>query len=426
MRTIIRTSLVAWAFLALAGMIAEPAFGQAAGRVVAEVVDSEGNPIQGAQVTVTTQALDDFEDTYKTNKKGRFTAVVIDATKIYDIRVEADGFRPHETQVKPTPGDIVRSEIVLYRPDEQGAPQGEGQGMEQASSRGLTDAQKAYNAGVEATQAGDEQMALTKFQEAADLDPELTQAHQARASLYLQQSDFAKAAEAAEMVLAQDPEDTRALEIAFDAYENLGEEEKAEEYLRRLTEIGGGNLGPRYFNAGVAALNMGDQQEARAKFEEALAEDATLVPAWAALAVVRLQLEDVEGALEAANKALELDPENDRAQRMRYQALRFLERDEEAQAAFDALSETDRAEALKLQYNEATEFFNAGETQKAMVLFGDVLAADPDHAKAHYMMGLSYVNLGENAKAKEHFNRFLELAPDDPDATTAKEMLAYL
>jgi Tfp pilus assembly protein PilF len=42
------------------------------------------------------------------------------------------------------------------------------------------------------------------------------------------------------------------------------------------------------------------------------------------------------------------------------------------------------------------------------------------------MLGLCYVNSGDNAKAKEHFSRFLELAPDDPDAGTAAEMVQYL
>lgn len=425
MRTI-RVSFAILMLVAGAMGVAEPVYAQAAGRVVADVVDSEGNPIRGAQVTVTTQSLEDFEDTYKTNKKGRFTAVVIDATRVYDIRVEAPGYRPHETQVKPTPGDIVRQSITLYKPGEKGAPQGEGAGMEQTSPRGLTDAQKAYNAGVEAIQADDQDVALGHFEEASELDPELTEAHQARASIYLETGEYQKAADAAEQILALKPEDIRAMEIAYDAYENLGQEDKAEQYLRQLTETGGGNLAPRFFNSGVAALNMGDRETARQKFEEAVQEDPTLAPAWAALSVVRLQLEDFEGALEAAQKTLELDPDNDRAERMRYQALRFLGQDEEAQAAFNALSSADQAEALKLQYNEATEFFNAGDTQKAMVLLGDILAANPDHAKAHYMMGLSYVNLGENAKAKEHLQRFVELAPDDPDATTAQEMINYL
>ena len=286
MRTICVSFAILMLFLGAMG-VAEPVHAQAAGRVVADVVDSEGNPIQGAQVTVTTQALEDFEDTYKTNKKGRFTAVVIDATRVYDIRVEAPGYRPHETQVKPTPGDVVRQTITLYKPGEKGAPQGEGAGMEMTSPRGLTDAQKAYNAGVEAVQADDHDAALGHFEEAVELDPELIQAYQALANLYLAKGEYEKAAAAAEKILAEKPEDIRAMEVAFDAYENLGQEDKAEEYLRQLTEAGGGNLGPRFFNAGVAALNMGDRETAQQKYEVALQEEPILVTAWSALSVVR-------------------------------------------------------------------------------------------------------------------------------------------
>lgn len=411
----------------LAGMMAivEPASGQAAGRLVAEVVDSEGNPIPGAQVTITTPSLEDFEDTYKTNKKGRFTAVVIDATKTYDIRVEAPGFRTYETQVKPTPGEIVRQTITLYKPSEQ-APGDEAPPAGQQGTRTLTEAQKVYNAGVEALRQEDRDTALAKFEEAVEMDPELTEAQLALSTVYLALGEFEKAAEAAEQVLAQDPDSVRALEIAYDSYENLGQEAKAEEYLGKLTASGGGDLAPRFFNSGVAALNMGARETAQEKFELAVQEDPNLVPAWAALSVVRLQLENFEGALEAAQRALELDPDNARAHRMRYQALRFLDRDEEAQTAFQSLSPEDQAAALNVLYNEATEFFNAGETEKAMVLLQDILAADPDHGKAHYMMGLSYVNLGDNAKAKEHLQRFVELAPEDPDAVTAREMINYL
>jgi hypothetical protein len=32
----------------------------------------------------------------------------------------------------------------------------------------------------------------------------------------------------------------------------------------------------------------------------------------------------------------------------------------------------------------------------------------------------------KKAQAKEHLQTFLQMAPNDPDAATAKEMLAYL
>jgi regulator of sirC expression with transglutaminase-like and TPR domain len=36
------------------------------------------------------------------------------------------------------------------------------------------------------------------------------------------------------------------------------------------------------------------------------------------------------------------------------------------------------------------------------------------------------VQQGDNAGARQHFERFIELAPDDPEVATAREMLSYL
>ena len=42
------------------------------------------------------------------------------------------------------------------------------------------------------------------------------------------------------------------------------------------------------------------------------------------------------------------------------------------------------------------------------------------------MLAMCHVGRGENAAAKEQFEKFLAMAPDDPDAATAREMLSYL
>ena len=59
-------------------------------------------------------------------------------------------------------------------------------------------------------------------------------------------------------------------------------------------------------------------------------------------------------------------------------------------------------------------------------MFERILSIDDSHAKVHYFLGLIAVNDGNNAKAKEHLAKFVELDPEDPDAGTAKEMISYL
>jgi len=38
---------------------------------------------------------------------------------------------------------------------------------------------------------------------------------------------------------------------------------------------------------------------------------------------------------------------------------------------------------------------------------------------------MAKLNLGDTEDAKTHLTRFLELAPDDPDAALAREMLEF-
>lgn len=424
-----RHSRVIISFLLLCLVLsATPLLAQAAGRVVGEVVDPEGNAIRGVTVTITTPSIGTYREELKTNKKGRFTAVFVDATRTYDFRLEKEGFQPYEEAgVKPTIGDIIRKTFTLYpvgattpAPSQQGAASAPTSGI------GLTDAEKRFNEGVQAAQAGDRATAMAKWEEAVELDPELVPAHQALANAYLRTDQPDKAVTEAERVLELEPDDIGALEILFDAHSVLGNDEEAEQYLAQLTEGGAGNLAPRYFNAAVAALNAGQYEAAAEKFRKALEFDPNLVDAHSALSVALIRQEKYEESLAAAEKTLELDPANARARRMRYQALRFLGRDEEAATAFEDLDPADRRQAMNIQYNQASKLFEAGQTGDARTLLEDILAADPEHPQANYMMGLILTSAGEAEKALEHFRTFVELAPDDPEAPTARQMIQHL
>ena len=407
-----------------AALATVPAFAVTQGRIMGQVVDENGEPVPGVKITITTPELTDYEDEVDTNKKGRFTAVFLDATKNYMFKFEKKGYRTLEEAVKPTPGDNRR--VTFTMPSYQAQPAQETDEVPTgAAARGLTEAQRVFNEGVLASQEGDAEAALAKFEEATEMDPELMQAHLARAGVYLSMDKPEEAAAAAERALEIEPGEVRAIEIAFDAHSSLGNEDKAEEYLEQLEETGI-DISTRLFNTGVAALNVGDYQTAAEKFRAALEEDPELTPAYSALAVVLVGLEKYEEALEAAEQTLQRQPDNDRAHRMKYQSLRLLGRLDEAAAAFQELKPADQVQAIQLQYDNATDLFNAGQTQKAAEVLEGILAARPDHAKAHYLLGLSYTNLGDPGSARTHFEKFLELAPEDPDAATAQEMLDYL
>jgi tetratricopeptide (TPR) repeat protein len=76
-------------------------------------------------------------------------------------------------------------------------------------------------------------------------------------------------------------------------------------------------------------------------------------------------------------------------------------------------------------YNQGVILFNAGKVAEAKPLFEQVIAANPNHAEAHYMLGMSQV--GDNpAEAVKAFETYLKLAPSGPNAAMAKQFVDAL
>lgn len=182
----------------------------------------------------------------------------------------------------------------------------------------------------------------------------------------------------------------------------------------------------KVYNEGVQALNAGDLETAKMLFQNALEKKDDLGVAMAALARAHLDLEEYSDAAEWAQKAIDAETEPDAMNQVLYSAYSALGDEARAEQALSKLKEADPEKASLNMFNEAADLYNAGSVAEAQVAFSKILDTNPDHAKSHYMLGLCYVNTGENDKAKEHFSRFLELAPDDPDAATAAEMVKYL
>ncbi len=120
------------------------------------------------------------------------------------------------------------------------------------------------------------------------------------------------------------------------------------------------------------------------------------------------------------------DPSNEDALRLRYNAALALEDDDMLMDALVGLAPVEPEAAKKNLWVLAMAAYNANDNEESKERFAKVLLVDPNNAQAHYLLGLVY--LGEDAKEEtiQHLERFLELAPDDPDAPAAKDILAYL
>ena len=85
MNSVLKTGLM---LVAVTALSVAPVLAGAEGRVAGTVVDPDGNPIVGAEIIVSAIGYD-YEVIRTTNKKGRFTLLVMDATKDYRIRLQA-------------------------------------------------------------------------------------------------------------------------------------------------------------------------------------------------------------------------------------------------------------------------------------------------------------------------------------------------
>ncbi|MDP9361045.1 MAG: tetratricopeptide repeat protein [Acidobacteriota bacterium] len=175
------------------------------------------------------------------------------------------------------------------------------------------------------------------------------------------------------------------------------------------------------YNEGAELANAGKVPEAIAKVEEAVAAKPDLTAGYEALARLYLRTKNYDKAIDRANKALEIDTDN--------------------QDMFGVLAESytakgDKAKAAEYRkklpadaasmFNDAAKLINSGKDGAAEPLLKGAIAANDKFAQAYYELGMIYVRSQKNADARTSLQKYLELEPNGKDAATAKEMLNYV
>lgn len=77
-------------------------------------------------------------------------------------------------------------------------------------------------------------------------------------------------------------------------------------------------------------------------------------------------------------------------------------------------------------YNLGNIMFNKDEKQKAADAYKKAIEQNPQHADAHYQLGMTYVGLGKFKEAVAELEVFMKLKPGDPKAAEAKSLAADL
>jgi len=392
------------------------------GRIVGTVTNPEGKPLEGIKITLSRPGTN-YKQEKVTDKNGRFTVLVLDATQEYVLRMEKEGYDAYEETIKPKPEDTLRLSYTLS----EVAPKAAGPSEEEIKQLdGKNQAIAAFNEGVTTLQANNLPAAEAKFKEATTLDPALAPAFGALAEVCAEQKKHAEALAAADRFLELEPGAVRGLRVRFDTLRAMGDKEKLGPAMEALIAADKSReTAVRIYNLGAETSRAGDRDGAIAYFKRAIEVDPTLDQAYAAMGQVLLVKKSYKEAAQAVEPVLARNPQNLEALTIRYEALKAAGDKAGAAAAQEAMKAAQASMNPDDLFKQGVALYNANNMVDAVAAFQMALTVNPKHAKSHYMLGLAYAGT-DAAKAKEHLTKFLELAPDDPDAAQAREMLTYL
>jgi tetratricopeptide (TPR) repeat protein len=418
MRTSQRTTAL---LLILLFTVPGSAFARQTARLVGKIVDSNGKGIQGVTVTATSPQVPKFREVVTTDRRGAFILDFRDVDVTYHYRFEKTGYQTLEVnqdwhlegtqqdQWTMTPGGTPAA-VAGPPPASTSEP-----------------AILAFNAGVVAMKAKDYAAAETRLKEAVQNDPKLAPGWAALSAVHLQTGHNKEAAEAAEKAMALGVKDVAVLTTRWQAYRNLKDDAKAAEALKELESVGrNAEEAKKIHNEAVALVKAGDNAGAFAKFQEALKVDPNLQPALLGLATAALKMGRNAEAATAAETVLKTDPKNEQAIRLRYNACLTLGDNDRLFESLVGLAAVEPAAAVKGLLKLAFDAYDANDRDKAKQRFLKILEMDPNQALVHYYLGMVYVNEGATADAKSHLERFVALAPNTPEAQTAREILKQL
>lgn len=405
MRPAHKISLLVTSALVLASFALTPALAQ--GQLRGTIVDQDGNPVKDVEVKMIPENTSLTVLTVKSNKKGKFVFGLVRPTnyrlvafpegmRIYHI--SANRAEPDDDSAWDYEGEVpAGAELPMFtmtgvssaqydlkvKPSEEG-PGEYGTGMPVSTTTVI----------IEMIQAGEVDEAVAELERNIEEKPDNATLYYLMGFAQLAGNHPDEAQAAAAKTLELDPGFEGANLLMGKAIESKGDFEGAVEYF---------------------------EAEADTAIDETVVRDSLL-----ALAVAHEQLGQEAEAMAALERVAELG--SDQAGIYRELADLYLRNGEidKAREMLAKLEELGAADPMIL-YNIGAERFNANDFQTAAELFEEAVEIDPTFAEGFLRLGYARLNLGDTAGATEALKAYLELSPEETDATqTARGIVQQL
>ena len=266
------------------------------GAVGGEVVDEDGNPMEGVEVTLELADGGGRKTTTKTDKDGRFIKPGL-KLGAYRVELRYEGYQPEVLGVQVGSGQNFVDRVTMYK-----LPPGVLSDTEHAKA---TELLAAANAGSE---SGDPQATIDALKEFLEMVPDSAEAHFNIAQSYQQLKDPDNALIYFEKTAELKPSFFEAwLNMSY-IYTERKEWDKGIEVLQKAIELKPTEVVPN-FNLAVLAINAQKMELAEEALNKVVQLDPGRAMAHYHLGTVSLNKGDNEAAATHFNKYLELDPE---------------------------------------------------------------------------------------------------------------------
>lgn len=240
--------------------IAMPAAAQMGGMVKGKVVDDKGQPVVGANVTITaTDTSRKFQT--KSDKRGEYMQIGL-TSGAYTVVAEKDKLVSAQQKATVRAGSPAEINLVIGVTAAAASAD--------AAARGAA-LSKAFDDAVAAQKAGNFDAAIEKFNEGLTVNPNCFSCYNGIGRAYVGKKDYDKAEAALKKSIELRPNDAEAYSELANMYNAQRKFDLAAEAGKKASELAGGGGGGNpdvLYNQGVILFNGGKSAEAKPLFEQ--------------------------------------------------------------------------------------------------------------------------------------------------------------
>ena len=289
--------------LAISAVLTWPAPSLAQGGMVrGRVIDTDGNPIEGAAVTIDREGDISSTVTVKTNDQGRFTRMGL-RSATYTLTIQKDGYIEQSGQVR----------VNMSRPGEINFTLGLASNDPGAIAEALAEElMAAFAEGVELSRVGRYDEAIEKYQEALAINDLCSDCWYNIGVAFSQKQDLDQAERAFKEAIEIAPDNSSAYTGLANVYNSQRRFEDAAEMSAEAAKYAaagtGGMVANSALNQGIILFNGGKIPDAKKQFELVLQIDPNHGEAHYWLGVSNLNEGKLPEAVAMFEKYLELEP----------------------------------------------------------------------------------------------------------------------